>query len=150
MTHLEEYIMEQVQNIWDKLPPLPSGWAYDLNFDYHFNHETRAYEVTTRTTPRKVCADSDYSGLNDFERAVHRGFLCAGVKDVPVDLIKETAKDFLAQLLKDAVEGRIRSFGFHNAIYYIKEPEWTEKLDKYKEGDKVRVIILPKEEPTNG
>lgn len=149
MTHLEEYIMEQVQNIWDKLPPLPSGWAYDLNFDYHFNHETRTYEVTTRTTPRKVCEDSDYSGLNDFERAVHRGFLCAGVKNVPVDLIKETAKDCLTQLLKEAAEGIIHACGFHNAIFF-KDQKWTDMLDKYKEGDKVLVIVLPKEDQTNG
>lgn len=53
-----------------------------------------------------------------------------------------------SKLLKEAVEGRIH-VGFHNAIY-IKEPEWTEKLDKYEEGDKVLVIVLPKEDQTNG
>ena len=145
MTPLEDYIIEQVQNRLDMLPPLPYGWAYDFNFDYHFNHETRTYDVMTQLTPRKVCADSDYSGLNDFERAVHRGFLCAGVKDVPVDLIKETAKDCLTQLLKEAAEGRISACGFHNAIFF-KDQKWTEMLDKYEEGDKVRVIVLPKEE----
>ncbi len=39
----------------------------------------------------------DYSGLNDFERAIHRGFLCAGVENVPRTIIKETAQDCLAQ-----------------------------------------------------
>lgn len=53
------------------------------------------------------------------------------------------------QMLKEAVEGRIRSFGFHNAIY-IKEPKWTEKLDKFKDGDEILVIVLPKEDQTNG
>lgn len=54
------------------------------------------------------------------------------------------------QMLKEAVEGSIRSFGFHNAIS-IKDPgRWTEKLDKYKYGDEIIVIVLPKEEPTNG
>ena len=47
--------------------------------------------------------------------------------------------------MKEAVEGRIHAIGFHNAIY-IKEPEWTDKLDKYEDGDKVRVIVLPKED----
>lgn len=40
----------------------------------------------------------DYSGLNDLERAIHRGFLSAGVKNVPVAIIKETAQECLAQM----------------------------------------------------
>lgn len=48
------------------------------------------------------------------------------------------------QMMKEAVEGRIHAIGLHNAIY-IKEPEWTDKLDKYEEGGKVLVILLPKE-----
>ena len=40
----------------------------------------------------------DYSGLTDFERAIHRGFLCAGVENVPVDIIKETAQDCMAHI----------------------------------------------------
>lgn len=37
------------------------------------------------------------NNLNDLERAVHRGFLAAGVENVPVTIIKETAKDCLVQ-----------------------------------------------------
>ena len=40
----------------------------------------------------------DYHGLSEFERAIHRGFLCAGDENVPVTIIKETAKDALAQI----------------------------------------------------
>ena len=40
----------------------------------------------------------DYSGLTEFERAIHRGFLCAGVENVPVTIIKETAHDCLAKV----------------------------------------------------
>lgn len=40
----------------------------------------------------------DDSGLTDFERAIHRGFLCAGVENVPVEIIKETAQDCLAHI----------------------------------------------------
>ena len=45
----------------------------------------------------KPVEKQDYSGLNDFERAIHRGFLCAGVENVPVTIIKETAKECMAK-----------------------------------------------------
>lgn len=47
---------------------------------------------------QKPIEKQDYSGLTDFERAIHRGFLCAGVENVPVEIIKETAQDCLAQM----------------------------------------------------
>ena len=47
---------------------------------------------------QKPAEKQDYSGLNDLERAIHRGFLCAGVENVPVGIIKETAKDCLAHM----------------------------------------------------
>ena len=40
----------------------------------------------------------DYSCLNDLERAIHRGFLAAGVENVHFGIIKETAKECLAQM----------------------------------------------------
>ena len=42
--------------------------------------------------------EQDYSDLSDLERAIHRGFLCAGVENVPVAIIKETAKEAMADL----------------------------------------------------
>lgn len=59
---------------------------------------------------QKLVEKQDYSGLNDLERAIHRGFLCAGVENVPVTIIKETAKECLAQM---------------------KSAEWSEK-DEYR------------------
>lgn len=47
---------------------------------------------------QKSAEKQDYSGLTDFERAIHRGFLCAGVENVPRTIIKETAQDCLAHL----------------------------------------------------
>ena len=47
---------------------------------------------------QKPAEKQDYSGLNDLERAIHRGFLSAGVENVPVTIIKETAQDCLAQM----------------------------------------------------
>ena len=40
-----------------------------------------------------VQQEQDYSDLSGLERAIHRGFLCAGVENVPVTIIKETAKE---------------------------------------------------------
>ena len=58
------------------------------------------------------------------------------------------AEDFIAgaewqksKMLEDAIEGRVGQSGFHNSIY-IKEPEWCDTLDKFNNGDKVRVIII--------
>ena len=47
---------------------------------------------------QKPAEKQDYSGLNDLERAIHRGFLCAGVENVPVGIIKETAKECITQM----------------------------------------------------
>ena len=47
---------------------------------------------------QKPAEKQDYSGLNDLERAILRGFLAAGVENVPVTIIKETAKECLAQI----------------------------------------------------
>ena len=47
---------------------------------------------------QKPAEKQDYSGLNDLERAIHRGFLCAGVENVPVTIINETAKECLEQM----------------------------------------------------
>ena len=47
---------------------------------------------------QKPAEKQDYSGLNDLERAIHRSFLIAGVENVPVTIIKETAKECLEQM----------------------------------------------------
>ena len=47
---------------------------------------------------QKPVEKQDYSGLTDFERAIHRGFLYAGLENVPVTIIRETAQECLAQV----------------------------------------------------
>ena len=47
---------------------------------------------------QKPIEKQDYSGLNDLERVIHRAFLCAGVENVPVTIIEETAWECLAQM----------------------------------------------------
>ena len=51
----------------------------------------------------------DYSGMSELERAIHRGFICAGVENVPVTIIKETAQECMAK---------------------IKPAEWSEGLEE--------------------
>ena len=55
-------------------------------------------ELDGRHVEQKPVEKQDYSDLNDLERAILRGFLCAGVENVPVGIIKETAKECLAQM----------------------------------------------------
>ena len=51
-----------------------------------------------RQKEQKPAERQDYSGLNDLERAIHRGFLSVGVENVPVTIIKETAQECLSQM----------------------------------------------------
>lgn len=73
-------------------------------FDKHKEHKPSEDKDAIEPTPKQ-----DYSGLTDFERAIHRGFLCAGVENVLVGIIKDTAQDCLAQ---------------------IKPAEWSEEDEK--------------------
>ena len=63
-----------------------SNWLKSLRPDSYKN-------CNSRWKPSEE--QQDYSGLSDLERAIHRGFLCAGVENVPVAIIKETAKEVL-------------------------------------------------------
>lgn len=70
--------------------------GYDI---YHLCKDLYNFIYTFLPIPeQKPVEKQDYSGLNDFERAIHRGFLCAGVENVPRTIIKETAQDCLAHL----------------------------------------------------
>ena len=51
-----------------------------------------------RHIEQKPAEKQDYSGFNDLERAIHRGFLSAGVENVPRTIIEETAKECIAQM----------------------------------------------------
>lgn len=67
--------------------------------DYFGNDEWREIENwLEKQKEQKPAEKQNYSGLNDLERAIHRGFLCVGVENVPVTIIKETAQDCLAQM----------------------------------------------------
>lgn len=53
-------------------------------------------KIGNSTVEQKSAEKQDYSGLNDPERAILRGFLAAGIRNVSVGIIKETAKDCIA------------------------------------------------------
>ena len=54
--------------------------------------------VSSTKKLQKPVEKQDYSGLNGLERAILRGFLAAGVENVPVEIIKKTAQESLAQI----------------------------------------------------
>lgn len=59
-------------------------------------------ELLAYLEKQKPAEKQDYSGLTDIEGAIHRGFLSAGVENVPVTIIKETAQDCLTHIDKSA------------------------------------------------
>ena len=70
---------------------------------------------------QKPIEKQNYSGLNDLERAIHRGFLSAGVENVPVTIIKETAKECLAQMKPAEWKPEPESL---EALMYAIEGKW--------------------------
>lgn len=92
---------------------------------------------------RKLVEEDNYY-LDNYEQALGYGLALDDMGQFLDTLSEEPDKS-----LKEAMEGIVHAFGLHNAIC-IKDPEWADKLDKYKDGDKILVIVLPKEEPNNG
>lgn len=73
----------------------------------HITEDSLSSEVNKRlkecgwyVTDEKPAERQDYSGLNDLEGAIHRGFLSAGVENVPATIIKETAQECLSHIDK--------------------------------------------------
>lgn len=71
----------------------------------HITEDSLSSEVNKRlkecgwyVTDEKPAERQDYSCLNELEGAIHRGFLSAGVENVPVAIIKETEQECLAQM----------------------------------------------------
>ena len=136
------------QDMWDERFSIGDVLAYLEKQKDHFRDDTKMVEK------------QDYSSLNDLERAIHRGFLSAGVENAPVTLIKETAKECLEQVKPSEINirallsadrlasaemtGRLkeRSEILENPEEYglHKPSEWSEEDEKMieticKEGD---------------
>ena len=106
----EQKPVEWTELTWKDIVEL-EGIINNVHYDFSagIGQESFGKEVLERFRNKKDDAEVDaceqkpaetqnYSGLNDLERAIHRGFLCAGVENVPVTIIKETAQDCLAHL----------------------------------------------------
>jgi len=89
-------------------PKQKPGKDSDYRKAYHDGWNAHNLEIAREQKP---AGPQDYSNLTDLERAIHRGFLCAGVDNVPVTIIKETAQDCFAQ---------------------IKPAEWSEEDEKIR------------------
>lgn len=76
-------------------------WAENSEEDCPYTWKTLADAISDgikALEEQKPEEKQEYSGLNDLERAIHRGFLSAGVKNVPVTIIKETAQECISQM----------------------------------------------------
>ena len=104
------------------------GIDYEPQRTYWEDHarlfDSSAREYVKEQKEQKPAEKQDYSGLNELERAIHRGFLCAGVENVPVTIIKETAKECLAQMKPAKWEDYKDKI---NIPYCSSEPEWSEE-----------------------
>ena len=111
-----EALMYAIEGKWDAITPtsylsrrledLYEGLVNTYHVDESFLAELpKAASMVNieglRELKRKIDASmekQDYSGLTELEKAIHRGFLCAGIENVPVTIIKETAQDCLNHL----------------------------------------------------
>ena len=134
---------------------LPTSITYGENEEEYKLHKIiEAAFIAGQKKEQKPAEKQDYSGLNDLERAIHRGFLCAGVENVPVTIIKETAKECqcLAQIkpaewsdtnelvFKDICE-HLSNEGYsgwvlllqalHNGEFGQTQEEWSEEDEQW-------------------
>ena len=72
--------------VWDKEASMEIVELFSDNGHYWRDNKESDYDLFILT---------DEPELTDFERAVHRGLLCAGLEVVPAGIIKETAKELL-------------------------------------------------------
>ena len=104
-----EALMYAIEGKWSTIPPtsylsrrledLYEGLVNTFNVDEKYLNRLSETEYTEKDKDAiKPTPKQDYSGLTDLERAIHRGFLCAGVENVPVGIIKDAAQDCLAQI----------------------------------------------------
>lgn len=58
-----------------------------------------------RTSPFDLFIITQEPELTEFEKGIKRGFLCAGLEDVPTGIIKDTAKELLAIAKRELCKG---------------------------------------------
>lgn len=78
--------------------PADGDFARGYDCGYECCLHSHGAEWFEKQKEQKPAEKQDYSELTDLERAIHRGFLVAGVENVPGTIIKETAKECLARM----------------------------------------------------
>lgn len=109
-----------------------------------------------------------YTYDNELERAIHRGFLCAGVDNVPINIIKETAQDCLLNIKNNSdMENRLNELakrihqdnverGFYDekrelgTLLMLIVSEVSEALEADRKGRHVNISELTETEKTVG
>ena len=103
------------------------------------------WELIGQKIEQKPSEKQNYSSMTDFERAIHRGFLCAGVVNVPVIIIKETAQECMAKIKpiewgrweEEIIANAIKQLysyanSYHNANNDTREKEVRKVADELK------------------
>jgi hypothetical protein len=136
---IDKYITEHTANSWEMDDSNPDKKYYCGVDDTLSNIAGILQGIYAKQKEQKPAEKQDYSGLNDLERAIHRGFLAAGVENVPVGIIKETAKECLAQMKPaEWSEEDEKMVQFWNMYYEHKVGDWPHKdvvehLERFKE-----------------
>ena len=156
LTKEEEYILHRIiEHLEDET--CPSEWISLLHDIYCLPYEKQKEKKPTNSEKPKEWNEEDVAMIKRvierIEAEIQYGdalTMAYGNQEIAwLKSLRPSWKPSEEQMLKEAAEGRISSCGLHNAIFF-KDQKWTDMLDKYEEGDKVRVIVLPKEDQTNG
>ena len=138
---VKKYISKDAPELWPEIDDyeytsVPLYWMYD--FARHFA------EWGTEHTNDK----SENPVPNNAEEAAKEYARYHYADTLSQELAKN---DFLAgsawkevRMMKDAVEGEIKDFSFVREINYASAKIEFDSIPELKEGDKVRVIVLPK------
>lgn len=110
------------------------GFVYDLLNEIEWKDnwamsKEECLRLLNNYRPHKPAEKQDYSGLNDLERAILRGFLAAGMDNFPGTVIKETAKECLAQM-KPAEWSDTDNIGWDEAFACVTEAEKSAKNEE--------------------
>jgi hypothetical protein len=91
----DDKAFEEWINDWWKHNKVNNPDSYDKGDEIQFDEKgfKNFCREIRNMYQQKPAEKQDYSGLTDLERAIHRGFLSAGVENVPVTIIKETANE---------------------------------------------------------
>lgn len=97
--------------------------------------------MTWRESDRDLFILTPEPDLTEFEKGIKRGFLCAGLEDVPTGIIKDTAKELLELAKEELCKGCTRGIG----EYWRGRKEAMEEASKgfHYEGPAIQTYFPP-------